>query len=106
MQESNYGVDCDGIPNIWTVQCNDRGEWEEISEGQITYSTNLCSDVILGHDFEMQHKNLTFCFGGSKEDLVVTSCSSKTASTLEVKHTHPQLTPVVQVGDVEPPTIF
>ena len=67
---------------------------------------NLSNDIIQGHNFQKQYKNLTFCFEGSKEDLVVTSCSSKTASALEVKHTHPQLTPVVQVADVDPPTLF
>ena len=32
---------------------------------------DLCSDIILGHDFQKQHKNLTFKFGGLKPDLVV-----------------------------------
>jgi len=34
---------------------------------------NLCSDIILGHDFQRQHKNLTFQLGGTKPDLVITT---------------------------------
>ena len=40
------------------------------------------------------------------EDLVVTSCSSKIAFELEVRHTHPRLIPVAHVADVDPPTLF
>ena len=32
---------------------------------------NLCSDVILGFEFQRQHKNLIFEYGGGKHDLVV-----------------------------------
>jgi len=32
---------------------------------------NLCSDIILGHDFQKQHEKLTFQFGGFKPDLVI-----------------------------------
>ena len=38
---------------------------------------NLCSDVIPGHDFQNQHKNLIFRYGGSKEDLIITRCFPK-----------------------------
>ena len=66
---------------------------------------NLYSDVILGYDFQKQHKNLIFCFGGSKEDLMIKSCSPKTVSALEVKHAYPQSS-VAHVADVDPPTLF
>ncbi|XP_065678455.1 uncharacterized protein LOC124814273 [Hydra vulgaris] len=32
---------------------------------------NLCSDIILGYDFQKLHKNLIFPLGGEKEDLIV-----------------------------------
>ena len=31
---------------------------------------NLCSDMILGHDFQSQHRNVTFQFGGKKPELL------------------------------------
>ena len=47
---------------------------------------NLCSDVILGHDFQKQHTNITFHYGGTKEDLVVTSCAPKGQFTRSYSH--------------------
>ena len=35
---------------------------------QLGVLENLCSDIILGYDFQKQHKNLIFPFGGEKED--------------------------------------
>ena len=67
---------------------------------------NLCSDVILGHDFQKQHKNVIFSCGGSKEDLIVTSHFPKPAAALEVKHIHPHSTSVAHVADVDPPALF
>ena len=37
----------------------------------MAYLENLCSDIILGYDFQKQHKNLIFPFGGEKEELIV-----------------------------------
>ncbi|XP_004207810.1 uncharacterized protein LOC101239223 [Hydra vulgaris] len=37
---------------------------------------NLCSDIILGYDFQKLHKNLIFPLGGKKEDLIVTKESN------------------------------
>ena len=59
---------------------------------------SLCSDVILGYNFQKQHKNLIFHYGGNEEDLIVTSGSPKTVSVLDTKQ------PIV--ADVDPPTLF
>ena len=47
---------------------------------------NLCSDIILGNDFIKQHKNLTFPFGGEKEDLIVTRKNNLCTATGEDKN--------------------
>ena len=67
---------------------------------------NLCSDVILEHDFQKQYKNVIFSYGGSKEDLIVTSRFPKSAAALEVKHIHPHSTSVAHVADLDLPTLF
>eukprot|EP00795_Rhopilema_esculentum_P001723 gene1723-16206_t len=65
---------------------------------------SLCSDVILGYDFQKQHKNLTFQFGGNKEDLIVSSSFPKTVSALDTKQPISPL--IANVADVDPPTSF
>ena len=48
---------------------------------------NLCSDVILGLDFQSQHQRLIFNFNGESPDLIVSSdsqCSLAAANTNEV----------------------
>ena len=67
---------------------------------------NLCSDVILGYDFQKQHKNLTFELGGSKEDLVVTTNSQPIISTVDTDERLPSQTTTAQVADVDPPALF
>ena len=42
---------------------------------------NLCSDVILRYEFQKEHKNLVFQYGGNKEDLVVSNKNSSCALT-------------------------
>ena len=65
---------------------------------------SLCSDVILGYDFQKPHKNLTFQFGGNKEDLIVSSSFPKTVSALDTKQPISRL--IANVADVDPPTLF
>ena len=67
---------------------------------------NLCSDVILGYDFQKQHKNLTFHYGGNKEDLVVTSSTLKVVSTVNTKQPLSQQITDANVAAVHPPTLF
>jgi len=67
---------------------------------------NLCSDVILGYDFQKQHKNLTFHYGGNKEDLVITSSTLKVVSTVNTKQPLPQQITDANVAAVDPPTLF
>ena len=67
---------------------------------------NLCSDLILGYDFQKQHKNLTFELGGSKEDLVVTENSQPIISTVDSDECLPSQTSAAQVADVDPPSLF
>ena len=52
----------------------------DIELNGVTYRTtrldvmkNLCSDVILGYDFQRQHQNVTFKLVGKKSDLIVTT---------------------------------
>ena len=45
---------------------------------------DLCSDIILGHDFQKQHKNLIFEFGGPKPDLVVSNNSTCAVSAASI----------------------
>ena len=44
---------------------------------------NLCSDVLLGQDFQSMHKHVIFQYEGEKDDFVVskTSCALTSAST-------------------------
>ena len=71
---------------------------------------NLCSDLILGHDFQKQHKNLTFQYGGIKPDLVVTPKSSQqpTISTVDSKQAVTSDKPLnfPKLAAVEPPSLF
>ena len=45
---------------------------------------NLCTDILLGHDFQSQHKQVVFKFGGRKDDFIgarnVCAISSVTAA--------------------------
>ena len=67
---------------------------------------NLCSDLILGYDFQKQHKNLTFELGGSKEDLVVTTNTQPVISTVDTNERSPPQTSAGKVADVDPPSLF
>ena len=67
---------------------------------------NLCSDVILGYDFQKQHKNLTFHYGGNKEDLVITNSTLKVVSTVNTKQPLPQQITDANVAAVDPPIFF
>ena len=44
--------------------------------------TDLCTDVLLGHDFQAQHKRVVFKFNGNRDDFVVSRnvCSLSNAS--------------------------
>ena len=66
----------------------------------------LYSDLILGYDFQKQHKNLTFDLGGSKEDLVVTTHSQPVISTVDTNECSPPQTNAAKVADVDPPSLF
>ena len=37
---------------------------------------DLCSDIILGHDFQKEHKRVTIEFGGSKPELIIPNSAS------------------------------
>ena len=67
---------------------------------------NLCSDIILGYEFQKRHKNLTFHYGGNKEDLVVTSSTPKVVSTVNTKQPLSQQITDANVAAVDPPTLF
>ena len=44
--------------------------------------TDLCTDVLLGHDFQAQHKRVVFKFNGNRDDFVVSRnvCALSNAS--------------------------
>ena len=67
---------------------------------------NLCSDLILGYAFQKQHNNLTFQFGGSKEDLVVAANSQPVISTVDSNECSSPQTNAAKVADVDPPPLF
>ena len=43
---------------------------------------NLCSDVLLGQDFQSMHKHVIFQYEGEKDDFVVSRTSCALTSTL------------------------
>ena len=45
---------------------------------------DLCSDIILGHNFQKQHKSLTIDMGGTKPDLVISNTSPCALSTATI----------------------
>ena len=63
-----------------TVDLNLLREW--YPDVKLSVLPNLCSDIILGQDFMSQHSTISFAFGGSKKDLVISdpiSCSVPSA---------------------------
>ena len=63
-----------------TVYLNLLGEW--YPDVKLSVQPHLYSDIILGQDFMSQHSTISFEFGGSKKDLVIShpiSCSVPSA---------------------------
>ena len=59
-----------------TVDLSLLGEW--YPDVKLSVLPHLCSDIVLGQDFMSQHSTISFAFGGSKKDLVIShpiSCS-------------------------------
>ena len=52
-----------------TVDLNLQEEW--YPDVKLSVLPHLCSDIILGQDFTSQHSTISFAFGGSKKDLVI-----------------------------------
>ena len=52
-----------------TVDLNLLGEW--YPDVKLLVLPHLCSDIILGLDFMSLHSTISFAFGGSKKDLVI-----------------------------------
>lgn len=74
---------------------------------------DLCSDIILGYDFQKQHQKLTFCLGGTKPDLVVSTINYKrtddnNAKTLlaDKMDAEPQESQSCITANIEPPSLF
>ena len=68
------------IKGLCTVDLNLLGEW--YPDVKLSILPHLCSDIILGQDFMSQHSTISFAFGGSKKDLVIShpiSCSVPSA---------------------------
>ena len=51
------------------------------SNVKLSVLKDLCSDIILGHDFQKRHKRLTIELHGSQSDLIVSNSSSCTLAT-------------------------
>ena len=92
------------IIGMWNVTIELKGK--RYDDVRLDILHNLCSDVIVGHDFQKQHKNLTFHYGGNKEDVVVTSCTPRVVSTVNTKQRLPQRITDANVAAVDPPTLF
>jgi len=60
----------------------------------------LCSDIILGYDFQKLHNSVTFNFGGSKPDLVVTGNDGNIAALIN-KNVN-----IKEFARVKPPSLF
>ena len=48
---------------------------------KLRVSKDLCSDIILGHDFQKYHRRLTMELHGSQSDLIVSNSSSCALAT-------------------------
>ena len=72
--------------------CNAAIEWKgkRYNNVRLEILRNLCSDIILGYDFQKQRKNLTFHYGGNKEDLVIRSSIPEIVYTVKTKQSIPQ----------------
>ena len=68
---------------------------------QLDVLKNLCSDVILGKNFQQEHNNVTFHFGGPKPDLIV---SNDTGCIMSVTDTN-QFIETSSVSRVEDNTV-
>ena len=79
-----------------TLSLNDR-TYEKV---KIEILQNLCSDMILGYDFQKQHQNLTFHYGGPKPDLLVPSTTQTNISAMSESDTS------IKYADVKPPSLF
>ena len=71
----------------------------DISIDQVAYSSvrlgilkDLCSDIILGHDFQKKHKRVTIEFGSTRPELVI-PCKNPTA-------------PLSSAASIEEPSLF
>ena len=71
----------------------------DISINQVAYSSvrlgilkDLCSDIILGHDFQKMHKRVTIEFGGTRPELVI-PCKNPTV-------------PISSAASIEEPLLF
>ena len=59
------------------ITLNDR----TYSNVQLSVLKDLCSDIILGHDFQRRHKRLTIELHGSQSDMIVSNSSSCALAT-------------------------
>ena len=59
------------------ITLNDR----TYSNVKLSVLKDLCSDIILGHDFQKRHKRLTIELHGSQSDLIVSNSSSCALAT-------------------------
>ena len=59
---------------------------------QLGVLNDLCCDIILGYDFQKQHKSITFLYGGNKPELEITGKDSRCALT-SAKMDEPSLFP-------------
>ena len=62
---------------------------------------NLCSDIILGYNFQKQHKNLIFSLNGTKPDLIVPGATHSHVSVVNNCKANVSKTAVI-----EPPSVF
>ena len=51
---------------------------------RLSVRKDLCSDIILGHNFQKPHKSLTIDMGGTKPDLIISNTSPCALSTATI----------------------
>ena len=62
-----------------TLLVNNR-EYQNI---KVDILQNLCSDIILGHDFQKQHSKVTFQFEGSQPELIIKPLAKSNVTALD-----------------------
>ena len=67
---------------------------------------DLCSDIILGYDFQKQHHNVTFQYGGEKPDLIINPQNPKSRVNAIANEDKASVCTESNFANVTPPSLF